>query len=121
MKNNYLKEAALSLILIVFALLLVNPFMFWMPTAFTMAAVAIFAIIFFIFASLIWKESSGDEREDINRLMAGRVAFLTGSGMLVVAIIVQSFTHSIDPWLVASLTIMVLAKVIALAYRNHND
>lgn len=119
MKNNYFKETILSLILVVLAFLLINPFMFWMPTAFAMATVAVFAIIFFAFASLVWKESSGDEREDLHKLMAGRVAFLTGSGILVVAIIVQVFAHAIDPWLVAALTAMILAKVIALAYRNH--
>lgn len=121
MKNNYLKEVVLSLVLVAFAILLVNPFMFWMPTAFAMAAVAVFAAIFFAFASLVFKESSGDERENLHKLMAGRVAFLTGSGMLVVAIIVQSFAHAIDPWLVVALTAMVLAKIIALAYRNRTN
>jgi hypothetical protein len=118
MKNNYLKEVIVSLILIAFAILLVNPFMFWMPTAFAMATLAVFAVIFFAFASLIFKESSGDEREDLHKLMAGRIAYLVGSGVLVLGIIVQSFAHRIDPWLVVALTVMVLAKVIAVAYRN---
>ncbi len=119
MKNNYLKETILSLVLVAIAIVLVNPFMFWMPTALAMAGTIIFATIFFIFASLVWKESSGDEREDLHKLMAGRIAYLTGSGVIVIAIIVQGWNHAVDPWLVTALTAMVLAKVIALVYRDH--
>lgn len=119
MKNNYLKEIIVSLVLVAIAILLVNPFMFWMPTSFAMATVAVFAVIFFAFVGLVFREASGDEREDLHKLMAGRIAYLTGSGILVIAIIVQSFAHAIDPWLVAALTAMILAKVIALTYRNH--
>ena len=121
MKNNYLKEIILSLVLVAIAILLINPFMFWMPTAYAMAIVAVFAIIFFAFAGLVWKEGSGDERENLHKLMAGRIAFLTGTGILVIAIIAQSFTHMIDPWLIAALTGMVLVKIIALAYRDHTS
>ena len=121
MKNNYFKQIILSLLLVAFATLLVNPFMFWMPNMFTMMTLILFAVIFFAFAGLIWKESSGDEREDLHKLMAGRIAYLTGSGVIVIAIIVQGWQHMLDPWLVTALTAMVLAKVIALAYRDHTN
>jgi cobalamin synthase len=116
MKNNYFKEILLAVILVLFAILLINPFMFWMPTAITMMAVALFAALFFAFASLIWKERAADERENLHRLAAGRIGFLTGSGFLVIAIIAQSFSHHVDPWLVAALTAMIVAKVCALIF-----
>ena len=116
MKNNYWGEIIFSVILVVLAILLVNPFMLWMPTNLLMAVVAVFAIIFFFFAGFVWKESSGDEREDLHKLVAGRTAFLVGTGVLTLGIIVQSFTHTIDPWLVAALTLMVIGKIVAHAY-----
>ena len=121
MKNNYLKEVFISVALIIVAIILVNPFMLWMPDAFAMIVIVLFAAIFFAFASLIWKESAGDEREDLHKLMAGRVAYLTGSGIIVVGIIVQGLSHQVDPWLVAALMAMVFAKVIALVYRDRNN
>lgn len=121
MKNNYLKEVIVSLALVVVATLLVNPFMLWMPSALEMTVIAVFAIIFFAFASLVWKESSGDEREDLHKLMAGRIAYLTGSTVIVIGIVVEGLRHWIDPWLVTALTAMVLAKIIALVYRDRNN
>jgi uncharacterized membrane protein len=115
MKNNYW-EVVLGSILIIFGILLVNPGMFWMPTALLMTAVAAFAVVFFLFAGFVWKESARDEREDLHRFVAGRTGFLVGAGTLALGIIVQSFTHTIDPWLVTALTLMVVAKLLSRAF-----
>ena len=115
MKNNYWGEIVFGTILIIFGILLINPFMFWMPTTMLMMAVAAFALIFFFFAGFVWKESSRDEREALHKFVAGRTAFLAGVGTLTLGIIIESFAHAIDPWLVAALTVMVVAKLIARA------
>jgi len=117
MKHNFLSEITVAAVLVVIAILLVNPFMVWMPGAMLMAAVVALAVVFFVFAGLVWRESSGDEREDLHKLVAGRTAFLVGTGILTLGIIVQSMNHAIDPWLVAALTFMVVTKIAARAYR----
>ncbi|MBI3589373.1 MAG: hypothetical protein HY093_03110 [Candidatus Liptonbacteria bacterium] len=48
--------------------------------------------------------------------MADRIAFLVGTATLVIAIIIQSFRHELDVWLVVTLGVMILAKISGLLY-----
>jgi membrane protein implicated in regulation of membrane protease activity len=66
---------------------------------------------FIALALWVWREYSTDEREDRHRMAVGRTAYLAGSGVLVVAIVVQSVDGAVDPWLLAALAVMVLVKV----------
>ncbi len=96
--------------------LLLNPFGFWMPNGLLMIIVLILVVLFTIFASFIWKEKVKDEREAFHRMVADRVAFLVGSGVLVIGIVVQSFKHNINFWLVIALGAMIFAKIVGLIY-----
>ena len=116
MKNNLLQEIFVSLALIVLLILFLNPFGFWMPNILLMMMVLGLVVVFSVFASFIWRENARDEREGLHKMMAGRVAFLAGTAVLVTGIIVQSFKHELDFWLVFTLGIMILAKIIGLIY-----
>ncbi|MBI2475770.1 MAG: hypothetical protein HYV67_00825 [Candidatus Taylorbacteria bacterium] len=116
MKNNLIQEIGVSLALIILLVLFLNPFGFWMPNAFLMMMVLGLIVVFFVFASFVWRENARDEREGLHKMMAGRVAFLAGTATLVIAIIVQSFRHELDFWLVLTLGIMILAKITGLLY-----
>ena len=116
MKNSFLPEIIVSGILIVLLILFLNPFDFWMPTILLMMMVLGLVVMFSIFASFIWRENSRDEREGLHKMMAGRIAFLAGTAVLVISIIVQSFKHELDFWLVFALGIMILAKITGLIY-----
>lgn len=120
MENNLLQEISVSFILIILLILLLNPFGFWMPTQLVMMLVFSLIIIFVVFTSFIWKENAKDERESFHRMMAGRIAFLSGAGVLVIGIIVQSLSHNLDPWLVFTLGLMILAKIGGLIYSRIN-
>ena len=96
--------------------LLLNPFDFWMPSALLMLLVAGLVAIFVLFVSFIWRENAEDERESLHKSMAGRAAFLAGASVLVAAIVVQSFSHTLDPWLVIALGVMILTKIVGLVY-----
>jgi hypothetical protein len=111
MKNKIIKEIVASSFLIVLAVLLLNPMHFWMPNALVMCMLASTFILFALFTSLILKESVYDERDFVNRSFAGRNAFIAGSGVLVIGIVVEGYTHSIDPWLVIALIVMILVKI----------
>ena len=116
MKNNFLQEIIVSAVLIVLLILFLNPFELWMPPVLLMMMVLGFVVVFSIFASFIWRENSRDEREGLHKMMAGRIAFLAGTASLVIGIIIQSFRHELDFWLVLTLGIMILAKIIGLIY-----
>ena len=116
MKNNFLQEIIVSLVLIVLLVLFLNPFGFWMPTILLMMMVLGLVVVFSVFASFIWRENAKDEREGLHKMMAGRIAFLAGTAVLVAGVIVQSFKHELDFWLVLTLGTMILAKIIGLIY-----
>lgn len=117
MKNKFfLNELILSGILIILLVLLLNPFGFWMPTTILMMMVVSLVVVFAIYISFFWKENTRDEREVFHKILAGRAAFLAGTGTLVVGIIIQSFQHNLDFWLAATLGIMIIAKIIGRIY-----
>lgn len=117
MKNNkFLQEVLVSGVLVILLVLFLNPFGFWMPTTLLMMMVLALVVVFALFASFAWRENPEDEREDLHKMKAGRIAFLAGTALLALSIIVQSFNHNLDPWLVLVLSGMILVKVIALIY-----
>ncbi len=106
-----MQEIVVSAILTILAVLLLNPFHFWMPDVAVMVMLAVLLVIFAIFAGLILKEKVFDERDAVNRSLAGRNAFLVGSSLLTLGIALETFEHSIDPWLVIGLVAMILVKI----------
>lgn len=123
MKNsihNFRKELVVAIMLIVSLILVLNPYHFWMPSMMHKFVLGITVAVFGVFSSFILREQVVDEREATHRMLAGRVAFLSGSSMLVLGIIYQSLTYMVDPWLVATLVVMILGKVSALIYSAEN-
>jgi divalent metal cation (Fe/Co/Zn/Cd) transporter len=116
MRNNFTKEIVVSSVLIVLTVLLLNPFNFWMPEMMVMLMLALTFIAFALFAIFVLREKVQDERELAHRMLSGRVAFLVGSALLTLGIIIQSFNHSVDPWLVVTLVLMILSKIFARLY-----
>jgi peptidoglycan/LPS O-acetylase OafA/YrhL len=119
MKNN-LKETIVTLALIIIAVLLLNPFHFWMPDMMVMCMLATALALFGAFASFILREKSEDEREAQHRTLAGRNAFLVGAGILTLGIVVQGYTHTVDPWLVATLIGMIVVKIGTRIWSDKN-
>lgn len=106
--------------LIVLAVLLLNPFAFWMPDMMVVAMLAITLALFAAFASFILRERAADEREALHRTLAGRNAFLVGSGVLTLGIIVEGYAHAVDPWLVYALIAMIVAKIATRMWSDRN-
>lgn len=120
MKNKTLKEITIPLALVILAILLLNPFNFWMPDMMVMGMLAILLVLFGIFASFILKEKVFDERDGVNRSLAGRNAFLAGSAILMLGIVIQGYSHSIDSWLVVVLIVMIIVKIITRLWSDRN-
>lgn len=120
MKNNTLTEIIVPLSLVVLAVLLLNPFHFWMPDMMVMGTIATLLVLFGIFASFILKEKVFDERDDRNRSLAGRNAFLAGSSVSILAIVIQGYSHSIDPWLVIVFIVMIIVKIATRIWSDRN-
>ncbi len=119
MKNN-LTESIITGALILIAILLLNPFHFWMPDMMVMGMLTCALVFFGIFASFILREKKVDERDDVHRALAGRNAFLAGTTILMFGIVVHGYTHSVDPWLVVALIVMILVKIITRIWSDKN-
>ena len=116
MKNNsFLKEIIISVSLLVLLSLFFDPFGWMPPMSVTWLALALI-VAFVIYAGFIWHENIHDEREGLHRLMGGRGGFLVGTGLLVVGIILESAKHRLDPWLLVTLSAMVIAKIVGHVY-----
>ena len=116
MKNNLRMEFAVSLMLMILLILILNPLHFWMPDQAHMMMIIALAVLFMIFASFIVGEKTKDERDMVHRSIASRFAYLMGTGMLVCGIITQLLYKSVDIWLILVLAVMIGAKICGLLY-----
>jgi len=119
MKNN-LKEALVLVGIIGTGVLLVNPFDFWMPDMMLVSFLCLALILMAFFGSFILREHTEDERDVQHRALAGRNAFVVGASVLILGIVIQSFSHTTDPWLVGALLTMVVAKVVTRIWSDRN-
>lgn len=77
----------------------------------TLAAVAALIVLAFGLA-----EGRGDERDALHRYLASRTGFLLALPVLAVGTLWQTYTHTLDPWLLGTLIAATLGKVIGLLY-----
>jgi uncharacterized membrane protein YvlD (DUF360 family) len=119
MKNNFLTEIIISAVLIGLLILLLNPFNFLMTTPIQTMTIVGVLIIFISFCVFVWREKTRDERETLHKQIASRFAYLSGASVLIIAIVAQSFNHTLDPWVVFALIVMILAKIAGSLYANN--
>lgn len=109
-------ETLVAALLVVFLIWFANPLGFWMTDAFHMTLLGLIVALFAMFAMFLWREAAADEREQLHRFIGTRFAYTAGGVLLLAGIIVQAFSHKIDPWLPLVLTGMVLAKILGRWY-----
>lgn len=119
MKNNIV-ETIITLCLILLTVLLLNPFHFWMPDMVVMVVLACSLVLFAVFASYILREKIVDERDVLHSNLAGRNAFLAGSAILMVGIVIEGHSHNVDPWLVIGLITMIITKIVTRIWSDRN-
>lgn len=105
------KETVMAVLLLIILILVINPGHLWMPDMMAMSLSVLLLVVFGLFASFVWRERAGDERERLHKLLAGHAAFLIGSGVLSLGLLVQTNMHTVDPWLAVSLGAMILMKL----------
>ena len=111
------KELIIPAVVVLLTIAFLDPFMVLMPEMLLYSLLALLFIVFVGFALLIFKETAEDEREDTHRAFAGRIAYIVGSGVLVLGIMYQVLIlHEVDPILVIALALMTVAKYAGVAY-----
>lgn len=116
---NNKKEIAIGVLLVILLILLINPGNLLMPSMAQMTILLAATIAFATFASLLWREQGGDERDQLHRLVADRFAFLATASVLMTAIVAQALMHMLDPWLPIALGALIIGKVAGLIYSKY--
>lgn len=108
-------RAALDFILIlsltVVCALALAPKSFVMPNSAQMLILTILLGFIATFLVLLWRENPRDEREAVNQASASRAAYVVGAVVLIIALIIQSLQHKIDPAVPLALLAMISTKV----------
>ncbi len=118
MKENFLGEIAISAVLIGILAFFLEPLNLMMPDIMHPVMVPVLAIVFVILAASLWKENRGDERVEYHKFISSRFAYFAAVATLVVAIIFQTLRSELDPWLVVTVCILLLAKIAGIIYAN---
>jgi hypothetical protein len=117
MNKNHL-HIIVAAILAFFLLALADLIPFWMPMMGEMIALLIVVLLLLVWVGFVLKEKAHDERELLLKMKSGRVAYLSGLGVLMVGLLVQGFQHAIDPWLAVALAVMVVAKLVTYLFEE---
>lgn len=115
MPKDYL-HVSVAVALTFFLLVLADLVPFWMPMMEQMIALLIVVVLLITWAGFVMQESTQDEREVVLKMKSGRVAYLSGLAVLMLALIVQGFAHAIDPWIACALAVMVVSKLLTRLY-----
>lgn len=116
MKNNHYLHIATGFVLAFFLLTLADLVPFWMPMMGEMVALLLVVLLLLVWVGFVMQEKAHDEREVELKMRSGRTAYLSGFGILIIALVVQGMAHSIDPWIPVSLAVMVLAKLLTRTF-----
>ena len=114
-------EIIFSLVLIGLLTIFLLPTKLLMPMSSSVMMILVLIIVFLGFSIFIWKEKAHDEREHLHILNAGRISYFIGCLILICGIIIQSLSHNIDPWLIYTLIVMVLAKILSRFYSQNKQ
>jgi hypothetical protein len=76
-------------------------------------------ILYVIGMSLVGEGKAADEREVAHRYFANRSALIGGTIIISLGIFYQLFTHKLDYWLLGSLIVMNVVKIVSLIYQNY--
>ena len=115
MNKNFL-HTVVAILVIFLLLVLADLIPFWMPMMGELVALLLVSVGLIVWAGFILQEQAQDEREVLLKMKSGRIAYVSGLAILLIALVVQGLEHQIDPWIAISLGVMVAAKLIARTY-----
>lgn len=114
-----IKETISAFIILCIAILSLDTNYLKMSDGFQSVLILAMVISFLAFSAYITRERSADERDSVHILKASRLSYLVGVGVLIVGIIVQTFSHEVDRWLVLALCSMIFSKLISRIYSQY--
>jgi hypothetical protein len=118
MKYITWKELVLSILLLVFGFLLINPSGMLMSNTMHLTVYGLLLICTGLFTGLVVHESVHDERELDHKNRSGRFGYTLGIIVLLLGITWQTIHMPYDPWLLIALIAMIIGKVGARIFNR---
>jgi hypothetical protein len=120
MKNNFIIESSVGIILVGIAVIILNPTGMLMPSMAHMTMLGLLLVVFVVYASFVLREKAVDERDVLHRMFAARVSFFTGTALLTLGVFLGAVRGDVDKWLVIALVGMIIAKLSGRYYSDRN-
>lgn len=117
-KYKSLLDLVLILILALLSFIALAPEKIVMPNNLQMLFVTITLALIASFLVLFWRENPRDEREANNQAAASRMAYIVGTIVLIVAMLLQNLDHHPDPTEPVALLAMIATKIIVQRRRD---
>lgn len=117
-KYKSLLDLVLILILALLSFIALAPEKIVMPNNLQMLFVTIALALIASFLVLFWRENPRDEREANNQAAASRMAYIVGTIVLIVAMLLQNLDHHPDPTEPVALLAMIATKIIVQRRRD---
>jgi uncharacterized membrane protein len=84
--------------------------------------ISAYLAIYTVALSLVGEGKTTDERDQVHRYLSNRIALISTTVVISLGIIIQLFvTHHLDFWLLGSLIVLNLTKIISLIYFNYKN
>ncbi len=117
MKDYHIKrEIGASIVLALLLITISNPLNSSSISEYINYWIAISVMVFFGLAFLMCHKSSNDEREQLLLLLGERFGFMAGALILMKGLIIQVIDGLVDPWLLGTFVVMLLAKTLGMIY-----
>lgn len=89
-----------------------------MPSYLEMLLLIIVVVLLASFMVFFWRERPRDEREALHQAQASRLAYITGSAVLIVALVIQYTRHELDPVIPLTILVMLATKLLFQQKKN---
>jgi hypothetical protein len=114
--NKTMVQTALAALIAFFLLVIADLVPFWMPMMGELVVLVCVTVLLLVWTSFVLTERAADEREVVLKTQSGKIAYVAGVAVLLLALIVQALSHAVDPWVPAALATMVIAKQLTRLY-----
>ena len=114
--NKYIYSGIVGAIALFFATIFIRPW--FMPGPWVMVVAAGLIVLSGVFVGLLWWEREGEAKERMWILLPDRAAVLASTGVIIVAILLESALGEADPWLFVALGAAFIARAAGKWYRR---
>lgn len=111
-----LQEVVIVSSFFILLLTLLNPFGLELPEPVALLIMAAAMLVFSVWVAFVWHQESEPYMARSHSFFAHKGAYIGAATLLLVGVVVESFSLSVNPWPVWALSMLVAGKVLVEAW-----